>query len=483
MTITDLAPQPPSAIDRPRLTVLGTGLPRRHPRHLHGRARLRRPRRRHRPRPRSRPSPPAGVPFFEPGLPEMLAQGARLRPAAVHHRPGRGRRASATCTSSASARRSARTRAGADLRYVEGVIRDLAPYLRRRCLVVGKSTVPVGTAARLTQLLQDNAPAGHGRRAGVEPGVPARGLRRRGHPAARTAWSSASARRGPRGSSRRRFAPAARGRRTPSSPPTCHRRAGQGRGQLVPGHQDLLHQRDGRGLRGDGRRRPDAGQGAVLRQPDRRPVPQARSRLRRRLPAQGHPGLHPPRRGARGRQVGRLPPPGRRDQQPAPRAHRRPRPRAGRRRASTGVRVCCLGAAFKPELRRHPGRPRARRGPDAPAGGRRSCRSTTPRRWTTPAGPTPTSHYADGVMEAADGRHGRGPAHRVGPVPLHRPRPRSARSSPADRSSTAGTPSTPTPGARPAGATARSAAPAEGHPERGRPRGRPQRGRPLPSSS
>ena len=38
-----------------------------------------------------------------------------------------------------------------------------------------------------------------------------------------------------------------------------HRRAGQGRRQLVPGHQDLLHQRDGRGLRGDRRRRRRAG--------------------------------------------------------------------------------------------------------------------------------------------------------------------------------------------------------------------------------
>ena len=52
----------------------------------------------------------------------------------------------------------------------------------------------------------------------------------------------------------------------------------------------------------------------------------------------------------------------------------------------------------------------------------RSSRSTTPRRWTTPAVPTPTSHYADGVMEAAPGRRGRGPPDRVGPVPLHRPR-------------------------------------------------------------
>ena len=51
--------------------------------------------------------------------------------------------------------------------------------------VVGKSTVPVGTAAPMAELLTTLAPAGERRRAGVEPGVPARGLRRQGHPRAR----------------------------------------------------------------------------------------------------------------------------------------------------------------------------------------------------------------------------------------------------------------------------------------------------------
>src|SRR6476646_9035717 len=49
---------------------------------------------------------------------------------------------------------------GADLSQVEGVVRSLAPYLFRPCLVVGKSTVPVGTAARLDALLQAAAPSG-----------------------------------------------------------------------------------------------------------------------------------------------------------------------------------------------------------------------------------------------------------------------------------------------------------------------------------
>jgi len=42
---------------------------------------------------------------------------------------------------------------GADLTYVEKAVTDLAPLLRRRSLIVGKSTVPVGTASWLEQLV------------------------------------------------------------------------------------------------------------------------------------------------------------------------------------------------------------------------------------------------------------------------------------------------------------------------------------------
>ncbi|MBC3844482.1 asparagine synthase (glutamine-hydrolyzing) [Streptacidiphilus sp. 4-A2] len=49
---------------------------------------------------------------------------------------------------------------GTDLSQVESVIRSLAPHLERECLVVGKSTVPVGTAERLAALLSELAPVG-----------------------------------------------------------------------------------------------------------------------------------------------------------------------------------------------------------------------------------------------------------------------------------------------------------------------------------
>jgi len=48
----------------------------------------------------------------------------------------------------------------ADMRYVDRVVDGLAPHLDRPTLVVGKSTVPVGTAARLQRRLADLAPAG-----------------------------------------------------------------------------------------------------------------------------------------------------------------------------------------------------------------------------------------------------------------------------------------------------------------------------------
>ncbi|MFI9720687.1 UDP-glucose dehydrogenase family protein [Streptomyces sp. NPDC052396] len=47
-----------------------------------------------------------------------------------------------------------------DMSYVDGAVAALAPLLRRPALVVGKSTVPVGSAARLADQLRRLAPAG-----------------------------------------------------------------------------------------------------------------------------------------------------------------------------------------------------------------------------------------------------------------------------------------------------------------------------------
>lgn len=50
---------------------------------------------------------------------------------------------------------------GADLSYVDAAARGLIPYLRPGDVVVGKSTVPVGTAARLAEMIAELEPAAH----------------------------------------------------------------------------------------------------------------------------------------------------------------------------------------------------------------------------------------------------------------------------------------------------------------------------------
>ncbi len=50
----------------------------------------------------------------------------------------------------------------ADLSSINAVIDGLAAHLTQPCLVVGKSTVPVGTASRLAEMLAEHAPAGWG---------------------------------------------------------------------------------------------------------------------------------------------------------------------------------------------------------------------------------------------------------------------------------------------------------------------------------
>src|SRR5690606_16048952 len=48
----------------------------------------------------------------------------------------------------------------ADLTYIDAALESLAPHLAKDSLVVGKSTVPVGTADRLARKLAELAPSG-----------------------------------------------------------------------------------------------------------------------------------------------------------------------------------------------------------------------------------------------------------------------------------------------------------------------------------
>ena len=99
------------------------------------------------------------APFYEPGLPKMLTDNiaaGRLRFTTDYemaadfadvHFLGVGTPQK-------------KGEYGADLRHVRAVIDDLVPRLTRASVIVGKSTVPVGTAAELGERARALAPAG-----------------------------------------------------------------------------------------------------------------------------------------------------------------------------------------------------------------------------------------------------------------------------------------------------------------------------------
>ena len=240
-------------------------LPRCHPRRVHGRARASRSWARRRRRRRSTAlSRRRGCRSTSPASTELLRTQPRHRPAAasrrrydeiaaVRRRPlhlrrhAAERRARTPPTSATSTPRRARSRRCSP-----------APPGRRQVDGAGRH----GRAARRAP--RRAGPGRRRRRAGLEPRVPARGLRGRGHAAPGPARVRRRSATGPTPR-----APA-RGLRAPileaGTPVRRHRlrdrRAGEGRRQRVPRHEDLVHQRDGRGVRGDRRRRDQARRGA-----------------------------------------------------------------------------------------------------------------------------------------------------------------------------------------------------------------------------
>jgi UDPglucose 6-dehydrogenase len=98
------------------------------------------------------------VPFFEPGLPELLAKhidSGRLRFTTDYREVAEFADIHFICVGTPQQS----GQYAADLRYVEASFTSLAQQLTRRALVVGKSTVPAGTAARMAQLLAAEAPS------------------------------------------------------------------------------------------------------------------------------------------------------------------------------------------------------------------------------------------------------------------------------------------------------------------------------------
>jgi len=98
------------------------------------------------------------VPFYEPGLPELLTKHAtnpRLRFTTSYEEAAEFADVHFICVGTPQKK----GEYSADLRYVEAAFTSLSPHLSRKALVVGKSTVPAGTAARMEKLMRSLAPA------------------------------------------------------------------------------------------------------------------------------------------------------------------------------------------------------------------------------------------------------------------------------------------------------------------------------------
>jgi UDPglucose 6-dehydrogenase len=98
------------------------------------------------------------VPFFEPGLEPLLRKhldSGRLRFTLSFAEIGGFGEVHFLCVGTPEGE------AGqADLSFVRAAAEALAPHLRSACLIVGKSTVPVGTARQVMSQVQAAAPAG-----------------------------------------------------------------------------------------------------------------------------------------------------------------------------------------------------------------------------------------------------------------------------------------------------------------------------------
>jgi UDPglucose 6-dehydrogenase len=99
------------------------------------------------------------VPFFEPELQNAVTDGLaskRLRFTESHEEAAHF----ADVHFLAVGTPQSKTHSGADLTFVDAAVTALAPHLARPTLIVGKSTVPVGTAQRLAERARRIAPAG-----------------------------------------------------------------------------------------------------------------------------------------------------------------------------------------------------------------------------------------------------------------------------------------------------------------------------------
>jgi UDPglucose 6-dehydrogenase len=98
------------------------------------------------------------VPFFEPGLPELLSKhssSGKLRFTTSYEEAAEFADVHFICVGTPQKK----GEYSADLRHVESAFTSLSPHLTRKVLVVGKSTVPAGTAAHMEKLMRSLTPS------------------------------------------------------------------------------------------------------------------------------------------------------------------------------------------------------------------------------------------------------------------------------------------------------------------------------------
>ncbi|HYU65651.1 MAG TPA: UDP-glucose/GDP-mannose dehydrogenase family protein, partial [Jatrophihabitantaceae bacterium] len=98
------------------------------------------------------------VPFFEPGLPELLSKhssSGKLRFTTSYEEVAEFADVHFICVGTPQKK----GEYSADLRHVESAFTSLSPHLTRKVLVVGKSTVPAGTAAHMEKLMRSLTPS------------------------------------------------------------------------------------------------------------------------------------------------------------------------------------------------------------------------------------------------------------------------------------------------------------------------------------
>ncbi|WP_026553858.1 UDP-glucose dehydrogenase family protein [Arthrobacter sp. 35W] len=101
----------------------------------------------------------AKAPFFEPGLEDLLqdVQSTGRLTFTTDMSAASGSDIHFICVGTPQKK----GENGADMKYVDAAVTGLLPYLKSGDVVVGKSTVPVGTAARLAELVQGHQPDAH----------------------------------------------------------------------------------------------------------------------------------------------------------------------------------------------------------------------------------------------------------------------------------------------------------------------------------